>query len=233
VLAKGLGTLDILSGGRLTVGLGAGWYEPEFVDAGVPFERPGVRLEQLGEATDIIKAVLEGGPVTYTGRHYSVAGARCRPAPVQRPRPPVWIGGRGDRLLEVVAGHADGWNTVWVVTPEMYKERLAVLDRACERVGRDPASVTRSLGLTALVGENEADLRRRFEARMAATPPGVISESFEEQRKGRLVGTAEQVKEQLGAWRDLGVSTLVVNLGALPFGVPDPDDLEMVASALP
>jgi alkanesulfonate monooxygenase SsuD/methylene tetrahydromethanopterin reductase-like flavin-dependent oxidoreductase (luciferase family) len=115
----------------------------------------------------------------------------------------------------------------------MYTERLAVLDRACERVGRDPATVTRTLGLTALVGENEVDLRRRFEARMAATPPGVISESFEEQRKGRLVGTVEQVREQLGAWRDLGVSTLVVNLGALPFGVPDPDDLELVASALP
>jgi probable F420-dependent oxidoreductase len=233
VLAKGLGTIDILSGGRLTIGLGAGWYEPEFVDAGVPFERPGVRLRQLAEATDIITAVLEGGPVTYAGRHYSVAGAVCRPGPVQQPRPPVWIGGRGDKLLEVVAGHADGWNTVWAMTPETYRQRLEVLARACERAGRDPSTVTRSLGLTALVGEDEADLRRRFERRLEASPAGVMPTDLDEFRQDRLVGTVEQVRDQLEIWRDLGVTTFIVNLGALPFGVPDPDDIEMVASALP
>jgi alkanesulfonate monooxygenase SsuD/methylene tetrahydromethanopterin reductase-like flavin-dependent oxidoreductase (luciferase family) len=147
----------------------------------------------------------------------------------------VWIGGRGDRLLEVVAGHADGWNIVWAVTAELYRQRLAVLDRACGAIGRDPATVTRTLGLTALVGEGEADLQRRFERMHASAPPGVLPAdmTLDDLREGRLVGTPEQVREQLGEWAELGVSTLIVNLGALPFGVSDPDDIEMVASALP
>jgi probable F420-dependent oxidoreductase len=233
VLAKAFGTLDVISDGRAVVGLGAGWFEPEYEAAGVAFEGAGVRLAQLADAADIVARVLEGGPVTFDGEHYRCDGARCRPAPVQRPRPPVWVGGRGDRLLGIVAGHADGWNTVWVWTPDAYRERLDVLARACERIGRDPADVTRTLGLSAVVGEDDADVRRRFERLVAAAPRGVMSGDLEEFRRGRLVGTVEHVREQLAGWADLGVTTLVVNLAALPFGVSDPDDLELVASALP
>ena len=233
VAAKALGTLDRLSGGRLTIGLGAGWFEPEYDEAGIRFERPAVRLAQLAEVADVITSVLEGGPVDFHGAHYHCTGARCRPAPSQQPRPPVWIGGRGDGLLEIVAGHADGWNTVWAWTPDDYRQRLSVLARACERIGRDPATVTLSLGLTALVGESEADVARRFERLLRAAPRGVLPRTLAEFRDGRLVGTVEQVREQLEGWRDLGVATLAVNLGALPFGVSDPDDLELVASALP
>jgi probable F420-dependent oxidoreductase len=233
VVAKALGTLDRVSGGRLTVGLGAGWFEPEYEEAGVPFERPRIRLAQLAEVADVITSVLEGGPVDFRGAHYHCAGARCRPAPVQDPRPPVWIGGRGDRLLEVVAGHADGWNTVWVWTPDDYRQRLSVLAGACERVGRDPATVTLSLGLTTLVGESEADVARRFERLSAVAAKGVVPQTLAEFRDGRLVGTVEQVREQLAGWRDLGVATLILNPGALPFGASDPDDLELLASALP
>jgi alkanesulfonate monooxygenase SsuD/methylene tetrahydromethanopterin reductase-like flavin-dependent oxidoreductase (luciferase family) len=154
VLAKALATLDRVAGGRLVVGIGAGWYEPEYVEAGVLFERPGVRLRQLAEAVDVLRDMFASGA--------------SRPAPQQAPGPPLWVGGKGDRLLEVVAGHADGWNTVWVWTPEAYRERIAVLEQACERVGRDPASVTRSLGLTTLVGTDDADIERRFERLRAA-----------------------------------------------------------------
>jgi probable F420-dependent oxidoreductase len=238
VLAKALSTLDILSAGRLTVGLGAGWFKPEYDEAGIPFERIGVRLAQLAEATEIVKAVLgaRGDPVTFAGEHYSVDGARCRPPSVQHPRPQVWIGGKGDRLLDVVARHADGWNTVWVWTPEGYLERMETLDRACERIGRDPATVARTLGLTTLVGEDEADLRRRFEVLRASAPTGVFPPDLDLDglRSGRLVGTVEQVREQLEGWRALGVSTFIAGLGALPFAVSDAaGDLEMVASALP
>jgi alkanesulfonate monooxygenase SsuD/methylene tetrahydromethanopterin reductase-like flavin-dependent oxidoreductase (luciferase family) len=204
----------------LTVGVGAGWYEPEFVEAGVPFERPGVRLRQLADTVETIRETCTTGAT--------------RPSPHQQPCPPIWIGGRGDRLLDVVARHADGWNTVWTWTPEQYRQRLVVLEQAAERAGRDPASITRSLGLTTLVGDDEADLARRYERLQQQTPRGVISSTpFDEWRQGRLVGTPEQVREQLGNWSELGVSTFVVGLGALPFGVSDPDDLELVASALP
>lgn len=222
VAAKALASIDVLSGGRLTVGMGAGWYEPEYRAAGIPFERPGVRLAQLAEAVEVVKAMFGGG----------WGEAPCDPLPAQRPRPPVWVGGRGDRLLGVAAQHADGWNTVWSWTPEAYRERLDVLGRACERNGRDPADVHLSLGLYALVGEDEADLARRFEHLQRVALPGVIDGlSLDEWRAGRLVGTVEQVAEQLAGWSALGVGTLIASFGALPFAVTDVEALELLAAA--
>lgn len=221
VAAKSLASIDVLSGGRLTVGVGAGWFEPEFRAAGIPFERPGVRLRRLAETIDVYKAMFAGG----------WDDAPCKPPPVQQPRPPVVVGGRGDRLLEVVARHADGWNAVWAYTRDVYRERLAVLERACENVGRDPATVTRSLGLYALVGEDEADLRRRWALLQEHTPRGIIDKvSLDEWRVGRLVGTVEQVAEQVDAWAALGVSDVIACLGALPFAVTDVDDLLLLAA---
>lgn len=220
VLAKALATLDRVSGGRVIAGMGAGWYEPEYLEADVPFERPGRRLEQLAEAVDLVRETCATGAT--------------RPPPLQQPAPPIWVGGKGDRLLDVVARHADGWNTVWTWTFDDYADRVAALERACQRAGRDPATVTRSLGLTTLVGEDEVDLVRRFERLRAVTPAGILDGTTLEQfRRGRLVGTPEQVREQLAAWEDLGVTTVIVGLGALPFGVSELSDLDLVASVLP
>ncbi|MDQ1401689.1 MAG: hypothetical protein QOG03_5 [Actinomycetota bacterium] len=235
VLAKQLAGLDRVSGGRLVAGLGAGWFEPEFEAAGIPFLSPRARLDILAETLDIVRAVMTNdGPVTFTGQHHHVAGARANPGPVQTPAPPLWVGGRGDRLLEVVAGHADGWNTVWAITTEDYGERLGVLHRACERAGRDPATVDLSVGLTALVGEDEADVARRYQRFREQAPAGTApTEGLETWRQGRLVGTVDQVGEQLSAWSALGVSTVIANLGAVPFAVTTLDDLDLVAAALP
>jgi probable F420-dependent oxidoreductase len=232
VLAKSLATLDVVSRGRVTVGLGAGWYEPEYVAAGIAFERPAARLAQLAEVVQIVKRLLAGDELTFRGRHYQVNGARVRPPRWQRARPPVWVGGKGDGLLRVCAAHADGWNTVWSWTLDAYRERAGVLDVACERAGRDPATVARSLGLFALVGETPSDLVHRYARLQRLTPAGVLDAvPLAEWRQGRLVGTVEDVREQLHAWADLGVSTLVVGAGALPFQVASPDDVEMLAAA--
>jgi probable F420-dependent oxidoreductase len=232
VVAKALATADVLSGGRLVAGVGAGWYEPEFAAAGIPFEAPGARLAHLAEYLTVLRGMFGGGPVTFRGCHRSVVDARSQPLPIQRPHPPIWVGGRGDRLLRLVAEHADGWNAAWVWTPEAYRERAAVLDGACERAGRDPATVTRSLGLFALVGEDETDLTRRFERLRRLSPPGVLAgTSLAEWRRGRLVGTVEQVRDQVAAWAACGVAELIVGTGAFPFGVGAEDDLEMVATA--
>ena len=232
VLAKALATLDVVSGGRLVAGLGAGWYEPEFVAAGVPFERPGVRLAQLEEAIAILRGMWGGGPFSHAGRFWTIREARCLPVPVQQPGPPIWVGGRGDRLVRLAARHADGWNAVWAWTPEAYRDRLAVLDAACADAGRDPAALTRSLGLYALVGEDEADLRHRFDRLRSLSPPGVLDRtSLEEWRRGRLVGTVEQVGEQVAEWAALGVDELVVGAGAVPFALASPEDMEMIAAA--
>ncbi len=132
-----------------------------------------------------------------------------------------------------MAEAADGWNTCWVWTPDAYRERLDVLGRACDAIGRDPGSVTRSLGLYTLCGEDERDLERRFDRLREVSPPGVLDHvTLEQWREGRLVGTTDQVREQAEEWAALGVETLIVGLGAVPFAVTALDDLESVAHAL-
>jgi alkanesulfonate monooxygenase SsuD/methylene tetrahydromethanopterin reductase-like flavin-dependent oxidoreductase (luciferase family) len=233
VLAKALATLDRICDGRLDVGLGAGWYEPEYEAVGMKMPPPRERLERLEEAVTVVKGLLGGGPLTFDGRYHRAVEARNLPPALQEPRPRVFVGGKGDRLIALAAAHADGWNTCWVWTPDAYRARLDVLAAACERADRDPATVWRTLGLYALCGEDDADLERRFERMRAAMPAGVVTEPLAEWRVGRLVGTVDEVREQARVWADdLGIETLVLGAGPLPFSVSAPDDVELLAHAL-
>lgn len=233
VLAKGLATLDRLSGGRLEVGLGAGWYEPDYRAVGMTMPPPGERLARLAEALAVLRALFADPPggARFAGRVHRVDGGRLAPPPLAPP--PIFLGGKGDRLLRLAAERADGWNTCWVWTPEGYRERLGVLERACEQVGRDPATLARSLGLYALAGEDERDLTRRFERLRRLSPPGVLDGvTLAQWRQGRLVGTVEQVREQAGRWQELGVGEIILGVGAVPFGVTTHDDLDPLLAAL-
>jgi alkanesulfonate monooxygenase SsuD/methylene tetrahydromethanopterin reductase-like flavin-dependent oxidoreductase (luciferase family) len=233
VLAKGLATLDRVSLGRLDVGLGAGWYEPEYESIGMEMPPPPVRLARLAEAVDVVKGVLEAGAFSFDGVHHRAAGAVSLPPPHQTPRPRVFVGGKGDRLLRLVAQHADGWNTCWAWTVDAYRERLTVLERECERIDRDPATVWRTLGLYALCGEDERDLERRFERLRKLSPPGVLDGvDLATFRTGRLVGTVDEVRAQVRLWENLGVDTLILGVGAVPFQVSAPDDVELLLHAL-
>jgi alkanesulfonate monooxygenase SsuD/methylene tetrahydromethanopterin reductase-like flavin-dependent oxidoreductase (luciferase family) len=171
LLAKMAATLDQLSGGRLDLGLGAGWNQAEFVENGLAFPRPGERLAMLEEALAVLAALLEAGgePASFQGRYFTADRAPVLPGPVQRPRPPLWVGGSGDRLLGVVARAADGWNLCWSVTPEAYRERLAVLAVACERAGR-PVGRDPGRGRAARLGRLPA---RRHPRRDPGPAPGL------------------------------------------------------------
>jgi probable F420-dependent oxidoreductase len=233
VLAKSLAAIDRLSGGRLDVGIGAGWYAPEYEAIGMALPSPRVRIDRLREAIVVCTGMLGGGPFTYHGQYHSADDAVNAPPALQQPRPPVFVGGKGDRLLDVVAEVADGWNTCWAWTVDEYRERVEVLERACAARGRDPLSVTRSLGLYALCGEDERDLERRFERLRATTPAGVLDGvTLDDWRVGRLVGTVEQVREQAVIWAGLGVESLILGVGAVPFAVTSTDDVELLATAL-
>ena len=232
VLAKALATLDRISGGRLDVGLGAGWYPPEYEAVGLDFPPPGERLERLAEALDVVRGLLGGGPFTLDGRYHRAENAVNRPPALQEPRPPVFVGGKGDRLIQVAVEHADGWNTCWVWTPEAYRDRLDVVERSCDKVGRDPDTVWRSLGLYALAGEDRADLERRFGRMRDLMPAGVVPGTLDDWRAGRLVGTVDELRAQRDEWAGLGVETLVVGAGPLPFSVTTLDDVELLAHAL-
>ncbi len=237
LLAKMAASLDLLSGGRLDVGLGAGWYEPEYRAAGIEFSSAGTRIRRLGEAAEILGRLLAGEELTYDGSYYQVQEAVCLPRPAQQPRPPIWIGGKGDLLLRTAARVADGWNFSWIGSFKTYEQRAAVADRACEEQGRDPATLRRSVGAYVLVGRDDVDLRARFDRLVERTPAGVFpaateggAVSWEQFRRDHVTGTVAEVTDRLGRLGDLGVREVIATAGALPFQVADPEDVELLGT---
>jgi probable F420-dependent oxidoreductase len=234
LLAKSAVTVDLLSRGRLDLGLGAGWLEEEYRAFGYEFGDPGHRFEILEETLVALGLLFREGPATWEGRHFRLHEAYARPRPAQEPRPPLWVGGKGGpRLLRLVARHADGWNTVWAWTPDAYAERALALDRACEREGRDPSSVHRSVGLYTLVGEDERDLAARYRALQAWTPGGGLDgQSVAEWGRDKLVGTPEQVLDRLAAFAEQGVEEIISSPASLPFGLYDESALDVLAETV-
>lgn len=235
IVAKAAVAIDLVSRGRLDLGLGAGWYEDEHRAFGYPFGSVGERFEVLEETVEVLSLLFgEKEPVTWEGRHFRLQEAFCRPRPAQRPGPPLWVGGKGGpRMARLVARLADGWNTVWAWTPEDYGERVRVLEEACERQGRDPATVRRSVGLYALVGEDDRDLAARWRALQRWTPGGVLDGITPEAwGRDKLLGTPDRVAERLAGFEDLGVGELIVSVGSLPFAVFDDEAVEVFARAV-
>ena len=137
VLAKQLATIDHLSGGRLEIGYGAGWMEEEFRAYGIEYPSMGARLAMLEEGVEILRRMFTEDRASYAGRYYRIDEAPCRPKPVQKPHPPITIGGRGERkLLRIVARHADRWNCPTGVKPEAFPRLVEVLARHCADAGR-------------------------------------------------------------------------------------------------
>ncbi|MDQ4143070.1 MAG: LLM class flavin-dependent oxidoreductase [Actinomycetota bacterium] len=239
LLAKMAASLDQFSGGRLELGMGAGWYEPEYEAAGIPFDKAGTRISRLGEAVQIVRRLLAGEELEFSGEHYEFDGAIVRPGPVQQPHPPVWIGGKGDFLLKTAARNADGWNFSWLGDFGAYAERSAATDRACETVGRDPSTLRRSVGAYVLAGEDDRDARRRLERLVERTPTGVLrgsdtgtGVSWERFSGSRVTGTPSEVIDRLGSLERFGVEEVIVSLGALPFQVADEEDVQFVGEEI-
>jgi len=145
LLAKVATTLDVLSGGRALLGLGAAWYEREHHGLGVPFPPVAERFERLEETLQICRQMWSDDDGPYTGRHYQLAETLCSPGPLQPGGPPILIGGAGERkTLRLVARYADACN-LFAAEPEEIARKLAVLRRHCEAEGRDPASIRKTL----------------------------------------------------------------------------------------
>jgi alkanesulfonate monooxygenase SsuD/methylene tetrahydromethanopterin reductase-like flavin-dependent oxidoreductase (luciferase family) len=148
LLAKMADTLDDVSGGRLLLGLGAGWHEPEYRAFGFPYDHLAGRFE---EALQIIVPLLKGETVTFHGKYYHVDDALLTPRGPRPAGPPIWIGAKGPRMMRMVARYADAYNTVWHRDPSPAIERYANLEAACREVGRDPAEIMRTSGTNVLV----------------------------------------------------------------------------------
>ncbi len=143
LLAQQAVTLDHVSGGRLELGLGAGWFEPEHDRFGIEFLPAARRVDQFHEAVQVLDRLLRESEVTFEGSYYRLDGAWIRPHSVQRPRPPLTLGAHRSRMLRICAAYADGWNSFGTV--DEIRQRNAILDEHCAAIGRDRAEIRRSL----------------------------------------------------------------------------------------
>ena len=197
VLAKMAVTVDHLSGGRLEFGIGAGWAEREHTMFGLEYGTAGQRIDRLDEACRLIKRLWSEDRVSFEGAHYALADAIANPKPVQRPHPPIWIGGQGERkTLRVVAEHADVWNAP---SAKVDVERLSgVLDRHCADVGRDPAEIRRSVQFRVEEGQGSALVQAAAYVRRG------IDDLIFYVRSGNGEREAEQIAALLPRLRELG-----------------------------
>ncbi len=222
-LAKVATTVDEMSGGRLEVGVGAGWNEDEHLQHGFAFPPIEQRADMLEEQLTILRG-LWGEPDgwSFDGAHYTVRDARFYPKPIQRPHPPIISGGDGTpRSLRIAARHADEYNLT-SSGPERVAERMVMLDEACRAIGRDPISLRRSAMVGTLVGADDAELGRRSQALLEALGmPEAGSAWFEERRMRWIIGTPDEARAMVRRFADAGVERLMLQ-DFLPW------DLEMI-----
>jgi F420-dependent oxidoreductase-like protein len=197
-LAKVASSIDVISGGRLEFAIGAGWYEHEYLAYGYPFPKPSVRIGQLAEAVKIIKAMWTEDEARFAGKYYRVDGAINQPKPLQKPHPPLWIAGGGEKLtLRLAAEEADYTN--WAGRVENFVRKGKILEAHCEAVGRDPAEITRSLIVQMLVDPDEASIERA-----AGQIPSFRTEAMS------TYGSAEKVIDRLGEYKEAGCEYFIV-----------------------
>jgi F420-dependent oxidoreductase-like protein len=204
VVAKMAAQLDIISGGRLLLGLGAGWQRNEHEAYGIPFYTMRERLERLDEACEVIRSLWTQRRSTFNGRYYQLSDAPLDPKPVQKPHPELMIGGGGERItLRIVAKHADHWN-VWG-GPKVLVRKSAILEEHCARVGRDSKSIMRSVNMALLITDKKEEVDRLVETiakRMGLDPADA--------RDTCLAGTPDQILERLRELQAAGGTTLFI-----------------------
>jgi F420-dependent oxidoreductase-like protein len=203
LVAKMTATLDVISEGRVELGLGAGWKEDEYRAYGYPFASAAERVRRLDEACAIIKLMWSGKPATFQGKYYRVSEAVCRPEPIRLGGPPLWIGGGGEQLtLRVVAKYADVCNfSGYCTSIQLFEKKLAALERHCQSVGRRIDDIVKSVTLELVLGkdENEAHHRER-EAPASKTP------------NERFVGTPSDCISLLERFVNIGASYFMLQI---------------------
>jgi F420-dependent oxidoreductase-like protein len=217
LLAKITANVDVISGGRLDWGIGAGWYEHEFTGYGYEFPAPKHRIGMLRETVEIVKSMWADAETSYEGRYYTLKGAQCDPKPLQHPHPPIWIGGGGEKVtLRVVARHADRSN--FGGKPHEFARKCELLKDHCRAVGRDYDEIVKTISGEMFIRETEDEV-------VAAGTKSLWGEPMASWREGNLVGTPEQVAEKVKAYVDLGAG------GFVPWcaDYPDTESLRLFA----
>jgi probable F420-dependent oxidoreductase len=211
VLANAMASLDELAGGRVTLGLGAGWAKLEYDAYGIAFPAAGARLRLLEESLVCVRGLLRNDVTDFAGEFFTLTDARCEPKPVQTPLP-IWVGGGGEKVtLRLAAQYADGWNVPFIA-PDAWAHKSAVLDEHCARLGRDPATIERGVNVGMAFSDDE--LRTQFGHLADFVKPGV------------LTGSVAEMVDRVGAYAAAGADWVILAMRA-PF---DRDGLERFAS---
>ena len=209
-LAKVAATVDVLSGGRLEMGIGAGWYEAEYLAYGYEFPKPSVRIGQLGEAVEIMKRMWTEEEVHFDGKYYTLAGAICQPKPLQKPHIPFWIAGGGEQLtLRLAAQYASYTN--FGDDLEDFRRRSEILADHCRDVGRDFDEIVRSHNFNILCGESEGVVKERL-AWLRSHYSQVLPDNLVERAMRNVsdwAGTPDQIIEKLQPWKEAGLGYLI------------------------
>jgi F420-dependent oxidoreductase-like protein len=204
VVAKMAAQVDIISNGRLLLGMGAGWQQNEHEAYGIPFYTLRERLERLDEACEVIRSLWTQHRANFKGRYYQLSDAPLDPKPVQKPHPELMIGGGGERVtLRIVAKHADHWN-VWGGAKVLARKN-AILEEHCSKVGRNSAEIIRSVNMALLITDNKADVDH-----LVQTIASRLGAHAADARDTCLAGTPDQIREQLHQLKAAGATTLFI-----------------------
>ncbi|MCW2886563.1 MAG: Luciferase-like monooxygenase [Streptosporangiaceae bacterium] len=219
-LAISVATVDQMSGGRVELGLGAGWFEAEHTAYGIPFPGVGERFERLEEQLEIITGLWRtpiGETYSFTGRHYRLSDSPGLPKPVQRPHPPIVVGGTGPkRTPRLAARYADEFNVPFKGLDDT-RQVIERVRAACTEVGRAPESMTYSAAQVVCCGRNEAEIQRRADA---------IGRRVEDLRENELAGTPAEVVDKIGRYGELGCERLYLQT----LDLSDLEHIEFIAS---
>jgi len=235
-LAKMAATVDIISGGRTEMGIGAGWYEHEWNAYGYGFPTAGDRLAMLAEGVEIFRQAWTDGVATLAGEHYQVEGAIVRPLPLQPGGIPMWIAGGGEKkTLRIAAQYARYTN--FDGAPEIFAHKSRILADHCADLGRDFDSITRSAHYNVVIGSTEAEVADRLswieDHYRPLIPAPVLAQQKHNFHNGPLVGTPEQIVERLTELEKLGMSYAICNFVEIAYDTSGHDlFVEQVVPAL-
>ena len=220
-LAKVAATVDVISGGRAEMGIGAGWYEHEWRAYGYGFPKAGDRIGMLDEGVQIMRQLWTNGTATLDGRHYQVDGAICQPKPLQDGGVPLWIAGGGEkRTLRIAARYANYTN--FAGDAEGFRSKSEILKEHCADVGTDFAAITRSANYSVILGETEKDVQDKLawmkdHLLRYGVPENVAEGRIRGFANDPLVGTPEQIADRLAGLGELGMSYAIVNFADVAY----------------
>jgi len=207
LLAKMAATLDVVSNGRLELGMGAGWFKPEHEMFGLPYRTHSTRIAMLIESIQLIKSLWGDEMITYDGNFYHVKDAICLPKPVQKPNPPILVGGYSDRILDLVAKYADKANFL-ILSSRKFAERAEILKEKCRKVGRDYSDIPKSFFGEAMVVRSENEAKEQIKRRLKERKISV--KNVADYSEKCIIGTSKRCVERIVEYKKAGAEEFML-----------------------